>query len=171
MVNGSAHGRAFCGQRESCGDHSNGYHGGGIGRNGCAVMKTKFRLSVLFTVLCTLVMVFLIVPMAHAAGIDPASTIAADPTTAIPVDAQNAVLSLFLKLAVSHSWIATVAAVMAMFRLWAKPLSSAFHALIDLTPTKYDDSLMTWFTTSATGQFIAYLVDWVTSIKIVPPKQ
>lgn len=134
-------------------------------------MKTKFRLSVLFTVLCTLVIAFLVVPLAHAAGIDAGSTLAADPTTVIPVETQNAVLSLFLKLAVAHSWIATGIALMAMLRVWTKPLSSAFHALIDLTPTKYDDSLMAWFTTSATGKFIAYLVDWITSIKIVPPKQ
>jgi hypothetical protein len=133
-------------------------------------MKTKYRLSVLFALICTLIISLLIVPLAHAAGIDPGSTLAADPTTVIPVETQNAVLALFLKLVVAHSWIATGIAVMAMLRVWTKPLSSAFHALIDLTPTKYDDSVMAWFSTSATGKFIAYLVDWITSIKIVPPK-
>ena len=128
-------------------------------------MKTLFHMILLFTTAALLAC-----PPLLAAAIDPGSTIIADPTTVIPVETQNAVLALFLKLALAHPWIATVAAFMAMCRLWAKPLSSVFHALIDLTPTKFDDGIMLWFTTSDAGQFIAYVVDWVTSIKIIPPK-
>jgi len=128
----------------------------------------------LFTLLCAFIMAFIIVPLACAAAIDPASTITADPTTAIPEEAQNAVLQFFLHLAALHPWFATALVLAGLSRTWAKPFCSVLHFVVDLTPSKNDDGIlnavMTWFSDNAVGQFVAYMVDWLTSIKIVPPK-
>ena len=100
--------------------------------------------------------------------------ITSDPTTVIPVESQNYLLELFLKLAITHSWLATVFAVMGTLRAAAKPLSTFVHFFVNLTPSPVDngvlDSLMKFFTETTTGKFLAYLIDWLTSIKIVPPK-
>ena len=114
----------------------------------------------------------ILMPAAFAAGLDPTSTLSADVTTAIPVDAQNMILGYFLKIAVAHSWFATLLAFVALSRVWAKPVSSVIHTIIDLTPSTRDNGILNavllWFTTDPLGQFCAYLIDWVTSIKIVP---
>ena len=120
-------------------------------------------------------MLLLVSVAAYAAALDPASTLAADPTTVIPVEAQNAILALFLKLALAHPWVGTVLVLMALSRVWAKPLFTVVHTLVDLTPSPRDNgilnSIIGWFTNTASGRFAAYLIDWVTSIKIVSPRK
>ena len=86
--------------------------------------------------------------------------------------ADNPFLGLFLDLAATHPWVASVLSFMALCRVWAKPLSSLVHAVIDLTPSKADDGflngILTWFA-SPLGRKVAYGIDWLTSIKINAP--
>ncbi|HTJ78496.1 MAG TPA: hypothetical protein VL357_05830 [Rariglobus sp.] len=109
----------------------------------------------------------------HAATAAAGSTITADPSTVVPDAAQNVILTFFLKLAVAHPLVATLLSLMGTARTWAKPVSSIIHTVVDLTPSTTDNgwlnTLMSWFTTTTTGKTVAYIIDWVTSIKIVPP--
>ena len=135
-------------------------------------MKTKLN-SILSLLMIFGLISLLFAPIAYAAQMIASPVLAAEPTTLIPVEAQNAVLGFFLKLAASHAWFATVLSFMALSRVWAKPVSSFIHTVIDLTPSKADDgmlnSVMLFFTANSIGKFLAYLIDWLTSIKIVPP--
>ena len=116
---------------------------------------------------------FLIAPLAMAAGIDPASTITADPTSIIPASDQTFVLNWFLHYAVAHSWLASVLIVMAFCRTWAKPVFSFVQGLLATNPNsvaaKDVGAVVTWFATNPIGKTLAFVIDWVTSIKIVPP--
>lgn len=100
------------------------------------------------------------------------SITAADASAVLPVEAQNIVLNLLLSLAQSHPWIATLITVIGSARLWAKPVFSLVHVVIDLTPGTSDnaffDKVVEWFH-SPLGSKVAYLLDWALSIKIIPP--
>jgi len=129
------------------------------------------------SIICCLAFVALLYclgTVAHAAALDSAATITAAPTTVIDPATQNSVLGFFLDLAIHHAWFATVLSIMGLSRVWAKPLSSFIHFVADLTPSPYDNgiinSAMLFFTTNPIGKFLAYLFDWLTSIKITPPK-
>lgn len=76
--------------------------------------------------------------------------------------------SVIAKLALKYPWIASIIAAMGFARVFAKPICSIIHAVVDLTPTKKDDGFLAWFTTP-TGKKVAYALDWALSIKIVPP--
>lgn len=88
-------------------------------------------------------------------------------------ETQNFVLNILTVLVAKYPWLATIIAVVGSMRLWAKPVFSALHALALLTPSKWDDGLWerlnTFFTDTAAGKFLAYLLDWFASIKVVPP--
>ena len=100
---------------------------------------------------------------------------AQDPTApvSIPPDAQNFILNFFVTLAASHPWVATVITVLGSMRLWAKPLFGFVHSVIEMTPTKTDDGFWAaaydFFTVNPLGKTLAWLLDFVGSIKIVPP--
>jgi len=103
-----------------------------------------------------------------------AQTPATDATAlTLSPDTQNVILSVLTKLMASHPWVATLLAFMGTMRAWAKPVSSLVHSIVDLTPSKTDDSLLnsvtSFFTDTPLGRFLAYLLDWLTSIKIQPP--
>lgn len=91
----------------------------------------------------------------------------------LPADAQNFILDLLGRLMVSHPWVATLVAVLGSMRLWAKPLFSLIHTIVDATPSKTDDGLWAtayaFFTVNPVGKFIAYALDWFASVKITPP--
>lgn len=133
-------------------------------------MKTRIHalaewlLAALF--LLTICLIF--APEARAQDVTvPANTIILSP------DAQNFVLTLLGKLIESHPWLATVIAFVGSMRLWAKPVFTALHALTELTPSKFDDGLWAmvhrFFVENPVGRFLAYLLDWLGSVKITPP--
>lgn len=101
-----------------------------------------------------------------------AQSITAGPTDVIPVEAQNFILGWLFKLSQVHPYVATLIAIMGSARVWAKPLFSFIHWIIDLTPSGADnavfDRLVAWFHTPL-GSKVAYLLDWAFSIKIIPP--
>lgn len=87
-------------------------------------------------------------------------------------DAQNFVLTFLTNLIQSSPKVATLIGVLGTMRLWAKPAFSIVHSIVDMTPSTRDDALIgqavNWFATSTTGRGIAYALDYLTSIKIVP---
>jgi len=99
----------------------------------------------------------------------------ANPSDVIPADVQVIVLGFIAELAKSHPWIATLISVMGLCRIFAKPIFSFIHAIIDLTPSTKDDgvlaSLSKFFAEHWLGKVITYLIDWTTSIKIVSPSR
>lgn len=134
---------------------------------------------------CILVALALAFTVNHAFAADPspaaAQSVVSAPTAAPDlspaVNAQaagdsNALLAWFLSFAGAHPWVATILGIMAFCRAWAKPASSLIHAIVDLTPSKVDDGIfnavLLWFN-GPIGSKVAYLIDYVTSIKIVPP--
>ncbi len=84
----------------------------------------------------------------------------------------DAIQAFVLNFAQSHPWLASLIAFMGACRVAAKPISSIVHSIVELTPSKRDDGLLTdflaWFQTPL-GSKAAYALDWLTSIKIVPP--
>ncbi|MBC8010056.1 MAG: hypothetical protein H7067_08165 [Burkholderiales bacterium] len=136
--------------------------------------------AILFFLLALGAVLFLATP-AHGQVVAPTPTpifvpatadLALAPALVAPPVADNALLGLFLQLASTHPWIASVLSFMALCRVWAKPACSILHAVVDLTPSKTDDGLFNgvlgWFA-SPLGRKVAYLIDWLTSIKIQPP--
>ncbi len=114
---------------------------------------------------------------AFALGSLLAAVAHAQPAAAAPAfadaDTSNFILHLFTSLAVKFPFVATLIALAGTMRLWAKPVFTAVHAIIDLTPTKLDDGYWAkaygWFTGTTSGRFTAWLLDYVASIKLVPP--
>ncbi len=86
---------------------------------------------------------------------------------------QGWLLNLLTLGAASHPWIASLLAFMGTARLWFKPVSSFVHSIIDLTPSKSDDALfnraLLFFHENAVGRVLAWLIDWITSVKIAKP--
>lgn len=69
-------------------------------------------------------------------------------------------------------WLASVILFMGSMRMWAKPVFAGLHALVAMTPTKTDDGYWQKFTTflqSPAGAWLHWLLDYVCSIKLVPP--
>jgi hypothetical protein len=91
----------------------------------------------------------------------------------LSAETQNFLLTFITALAVKYPFIATVITLLGTLRLWLKPVFSAVHAIVDLTPTKLDDGYWAkaydFFTSTATGRFLAWLLDYVASIKLIPP--
>lgn len=135
-------------------------------------MKTTNRpLIVGLLALCSL----LLAPcslLAQASDVAAAAAVPAALGPVLPVEAQNFILELLGKLMISHPWVATLVAVLGSMRLWAKPVFSLVHTIIDATPSKYDDgiwaALYAFFTVNPVGKFLAYLLDWFASVKITP---
>lgn len=101
-------------------------------------------------------------PAAPAAAVAPVSP-----------EAQGFILSLITEAVAKWPWLAVVVAFVGSMRLWAKPVFSAVHTIIELTPTKWDDGLWAkvfdFFTRNPVGISLAWLLDWLGSVKIVPP--
>ena len=134
------------------------------------------KLRHLLTCLVAFALGSLFAAVAHA---QPATsdlvlrTPAADAPAFVTPEAQNFLLTFITALAVKYPFIATVITLLGTLRLWLKPVFSAIHAIVDLTPTKLDDGYWAkaydFFTATATGRFLAWLLDYVASIKLVPP--
>lgn len=128
-------------------------------------MKTKLN-PMLTLAVCGLAFLFLPV-QAFAQEAAPA---AADP---ISPEAQNFILQLLTGLTVKYPIIATLVGLMGTMRLWAKPVFSIVHQVIALTPSQWDDGLWAsgydFLTVNPIGKALAWLLDWVASIKLTPP--
>lgn len=129
-------------------------------------MKTKL----LPLLLAALAAFGLAIVTGHAQA--PISDLPSSISPAAP-EAQNLILGLFLSLAAQYPGLATIITVLGSMRLWAKPLFAAVHAVIDATPSKYDDGLWAraygFFTDNKIGRALAWLLDYAGSIKL-PPK-
>lgn len=72
--------------------------------------------------------------------------------------------------AAQHPVIFTVAVAMGAFRMFFKPISSCVHSIVELTATKKDDELVDKVEKSKWYVGIMWAVDYITSIKVIPPK-
>lgn len=88
-------------------------------------------------------------------------------------EAQGFILSLLTSAVVKWPVLSTLVAFVGSMRLWAKPLFSLVHSVIELTPSKWDDDLWAkaydFFTANPVGKTLAWLLDWLGSVKVVPP--
>jgi uncharacterized Fe-S cluster-containing radical SAM superfamily protein len=96
------------------------------------------------------------------------------PVTGTPVtNDQNIALNILDSLSGTHAWIATLLVLMGACRAIAKPLSSIVHTIVDITPSTWDNGALSkitnFFLLNPVGKTIAYVLDWLTSIKIKPP--
>ncbi len=115
-------------------------------------------------------------PDPAAAAVVSDAVMAPAPVNAVPPELQNFVTSFIVKIASAHPVVAQTLAWIIGFigfmRLWAKPLFSGLHAIVDMTPTTYDDGLFAsirkWLLTPG-GAWLHFLLDYLCSIKIVPP--
>lgn len=134
-------------------------------------MKTKNLFS-LVSLACIFFCALLVVPAIYAQTVLPVQP-DAHASFVVPTEAQNFVIQFLTGLIAKHAWLATLITVIGSMRLWAKPVFSALHAFALLTPSTWDDGLWekvnNFFTNTAVGKFLAYLLDWFTSIKVVPP--
>lgn len=114
----------------------------------------------------------LAIPSSYAQNVTPVQ-VDTQVTQLLTPETQNFVLNILTVLVAKYPWLATLIAVVGSMRLWAKPVFSALHALALLTPNKWDDGLWdklnVFFTETNAGKFLAYLLDWFASIKVVPP--
>lgn len=87
--------------------------------------------------------------------------------------APNVALDFFKALTADHAWLATLIVIMGALRAVAKPLFSLIHSIIDVTPSTWDNGVVSritnFFLLNPVGKTIAYVLDWLTSIKIKPP--
>lgn len=98
---------------------------------------------------------------------------AQSPAAPVSPETQNFILEVLTGLAVKYPVVATIVGIMGTMRLWAKPVCSIVHQVIELTPTKWDDGWWAkgydFLTKNPVGIAIAWGLDWLASIKIVPP--
>lgn len=120
-------------------------------------------------VLAALLVPLLLIPATYAQNPAPVQP----ETQVLSPETQNFILNLLTVLVAKYPWLATVITVIGSMRLWAKPVFSALHALTDITATKWDDGLWSrmyvFFTQHPMGRILAYLLDWLGSVKIQPP--
>lgn len=97
----------------------------------------------------------------------------ASPAPLASNDAMNFILVFITNLAAKYPVVATVLTIMGSARLWMKPVSSIVHQIVELTPSKRDDGALTavlaFFNENPVGRFLAYLFDWLLSVKIQKP--
>lgn len=62
--------------------------------------------------------------------------------------------------------LASIVGVVGILRLLLKPLFSFFHSFVLATPTPKDDALLSTVETSKTYSIVAFLLDYIGSIKI-----
>lgn len=96
---------------------------------------------------------------------------AADSSAGLSADAQNLIQTTAAAFILKHAFLGTVLGLMALARPFAKPLFSLLHTLVDLNPKGEGvwSSLQSFFTTNVVGKTLAWLLDLVLSIKVVPP--
>ena len=97
-----------------------------------------------------------------------AEAVAAPATPEVP----NFVLVFLTNLIATHPKVATLVGILGTMRLWAKPAFTLIHSVVDTTPSTKDDAVLgkvtNFFAANPVGKMLAYLLDYVTSIKIVP---
>lgn len=93
--------------------------------------------------------------------------------TTTPTHVPDFITTLILNLAMNHPRLSMFITFMGSSRIWAKPLMSFIHQIVELSPSKRDDgiltSLLSFFNVNPIGRVLAYLIDWLTSIKIQVP--
>ena len=69
--------------------------------------------------------------------------------------------------------LSAIIAFLGSMRVWAKPTFSLLHQLVDATPalggSKLWAKVYNCLTLTPLGQFLSFLLDWLTSIKLIPP--
>lgn len=107
-----------------------------------------------------------------------ASTQAAEPETVVVTaqaspETSGEMTALLSSLVLQYPILATLIAFIGSMRVWAKPVMSGLHAIVDLTPTQRDDGILkavlSFLQENPFGRFLSYVLDWLTSIKITPP--
>lgn len=120
----------------------------------------------LFVVLACSLALFPLLYGQNGAAVQP---IQQTETSALP----DLILGALAVLAQKYPWVATIITILGSMRLWAKPLFSLIHTIVDLTPTKTDDTMWakvhSFLTDTAIGKSLSYLLDWIGSIKVTPP--
>lgn len=136
-------------------------------------MKTNIK-SIWPMILLALFAAVFILPIPASAQniiVDSTPNFIAAPT--LSPATQNFILGLLTTLAAKYPFVATLIGILGTMRLWAKPAFSFIHSIVDLTPTMADDGwwskAYSFFTTNPVGKFLAYLLDWLGSIKLTPP--
>jgi hypothetical protein len=95
--------------------------------------------------------------------------------TDAPVSAEttNFLTGLLTTALVKYPVLTTVIAFVGSMRVWAKPVFSIVHQIVDLTPSTSDNDFLAKFTTffqqNPIGRTLAYLLDWFASVKVNPP--
>lgn len=103
----------------------------------------------------------------------PSIALAQDSALPISAETQDSILGFLTGLAAKYPLVTTLLAAVGFARVWVKPVCSILHSIVDLTPSKTDDgwwaTAQDFFTNNAVGKALAFLVDWLGSVKLVPP--
>lgn len=131
-------------------------------------MKNPFRFFCLLAAAFTALLACILgcVP-AHA------QTAAADGsaiTTAALDTAATVAEPFIVTLAQKYPWLISALAVIATLRLVFKPIMGAVHAYVQSTASTSDDETLAKVETSRTFKVIAWLLDYLGSIKVGPQK-
>ncbi len=79
-------------------------------------------------------------------------------------------LPLLEQYAQQYPWLATVVFVMGSFRLFLKPVMSIIEAVVGLTASPKDDEFLAKVLDHKAYKAVAYVLDWLGSIKL-PKKE
>lgn len=125
------------------------------------------------TVPSTLISAPILAQVQPSAADLPASDVNQPGPDAATVKAVENFLPGFLTaLIAKFPWLASIILFMGSMRVWAKPVFAALHAIVGMTTTKVDDGYwdkFTKFLQSPAGAWLHWLLDYVCSIKLVPP--
>lgn len=100
---------------------------------------------------------------------------AQDSAVASPVSpaAQSVISELLAAAVIKWPVLSSIIAFIGTMRLWAKPVFSFLHEVVETTPSKWDDGLWAqafdFFTKNRIGIFLAWALDYFGSVKILPP--
>jgi hypothetical protein len=104
----------------------------------------------------------------------PVVLLAQDAAPVLSPDATNFLTGLLQTALVKYPVLTTIVTLVGSMRVWAKPVFSILHQIVDLTPTQADNDfmakLLTFFQHNPVGRVLAYLLDWLASVKVNPPK-
>jgi hypothetical protein len=119
---------------------------------------------VLFSAIALAFVVCLSCSFAHAQSPDASSATAG----AIADTATSVVTPFIVTFAQSHPVVLTILAAIASLRLVFKPLMSAIEAFVKSSPSTDDDAVLENVEHSKAFKVLAYLLDWLGSVKVGP---
>lgn len=86
-----------------------------------------------------------------------------------PVDVTSELTALLVKLTIQYPWIVGIFSLMGALRMILKPAMTWLHGYVAKTETKADDELLEKVEHSKTFIVLAWVVDTLTSIKLIKP--